>query len=177
MFGKPRGLKWTSGDNQGHKGTLNEGHDNTVVRNGEHLDSRCNHYDGECCTCDEGFIDGELSRSSLRSNTLYGNNEKQREFKRRALSSRTEHNGTSSKIQNGEYGPTNAEDSSVVNDQTHNIHRKQIDSDAVRVNDNGDVSAKDGTACSENIDTSLEWKEVMTDILKFEENRISDANF
>lgn len=170
-------MKWTSGDNQDHKGTLNEGHNDNGIHNGEHLDNRCSHCDRECCMCDEGFIDGEMSRAILRPNTLYGNSEKQREFKQRALSSRTEHNGTSSKIQNGEYDSTNAEDTSVVNDQEHNIHRKQIDSDAVRENNNGDISAKDDTAFFENIDTSLEWKEVMTDILKFEEKRISDANF
>lgn len=86
------------------------------------------------------------------------------------------HNGSTS-IRNGNCDHTNSKTAPIEDSKEHKVNNVNSD---IYVNDKGDNSWKDFTGCSRNQksdgDPSLEWKEVMTDILKYEENRISEKN-
>ena len=154
-YGKPRGLIRTS--------VLNGGTSTAPVRNGgtngvnrESLGvssddnagiiNKCIHCSSQSCTCDEGFIDGDLTRTPLRPTSLFHNSPNEFQYKNR------EDSCTSNNCWNGDDHLNNKNSKFLEIPQQHN-----------------------GDGFSGNTQ-SLEWREVMTDILQYEENRISDKN-
>ena len=156
-YGKPRGLNRTSVLNGGSSGTfeangiasgtpnvetsgaLNGGNHGLTVSNNDNEGGvdRCIHCSSQSCTCDEGFIDGEVVRSPLRPTSLFHNTPNDLECKNRDCNS------------NGGWD--------------ENAMFLEI------------PQQRNGDGFSENSE-SLEWKEVMTGILKYEENRTSGKN-
>ncbi|CAB4036449.1 Hypothetical predicted protein, partial [Paramuricea clavata] len=154
-FGKPRGSNRTSVLKEGSSGTseVNGGTLGTPngVNNGPLGVSngginRCIHCTGEACTCDEGFIDGDVTRTPLRPTSLFHNTPNELEYKNR------DSNCTSNANWNG-------------NDHLNYENSKFLE---IPQQHNGDGFSGNSE--------SLEWREVVTDILKYEENRISDKN-
>ena len=154
-FGKPRGSNRTSVLNEGSSGTSEVNGGTLGTQNGVNNGSlgisngginRCIHCTGETCTCDEGFIDGEVTRTPLRPTSLFHNTPNELEYKNR------DSNCTSNANWNG-------------NDHLNYENSKFLE---IPQQHNGDGFSGNSE--------SLEWREVMTDILKYEENRISDKN-
>ena len=120
---------------------------NAEISNGDDVRiNRCINCSGETCTCDEGFIDGDSTRTPLRPTSLFHNTSNNFQYKKKDsnCSSNANWNG------NDHLNYENSKFSEIP--QEH-----------------------DGDGFSGNSE-SLEWREVMTDILKYEENRTSDKN-
>ena len=159
-YGKPRSLNRTYLLNNGSSSTSNGVNDEILgVSNGDDgsieissgnrgLDqgmNECIHCSGHSCTCDEGFIDDEVTRTPLRPTSLFHNHHNDLDYKNRDsnCSSNGNWNGNNLNYENSMY---------LDIPQQHN-----------------------GDGFSGNSE-SLEWKDVMTDILNYEENRITDKN-
>lgn len=151
-YGKPRGSNRTSmvngGTSAAPEGTDEVNGESLGISSGDNggIINKCIHCGSQSCTCDEGFIDGDLARTPLRPTSLFHNSPNEFQYKN------TEANCTSSVCWNGD-------------DHLNNKNSKFLE---IPQQHNGDGFPGDPQ--------SLEWREVMTDILKFEENRISDKN-
>jgi hypothetical protein len=139
-YGRPRGSNTTPRVNDGYSGTsggVNSGSLEVINGDGGGI-NRCLHCSGRTCTCDEGFIDGDLARTPLRPTSLFHKTPNDLQYKKK-----------------------DSECSSDSNCYDGDNHL--------------DFEKHNGDGLSGNSE-SLEWREVMTDILKYEENRISEKN-
>ncbi|XP_028400676.1 GAS2-like protein 1 [Dendronephthya gigantea] len=158
-YGKPRAFNRTyrlndgssSASNGVNDGSLANGDEGSIEisRGNNRLDqgiNKCIHCASRSCTCDEGFIDDEVTRTPLRPTSLFHNHHNDLDYKNKDA------NCSSNGNWNGN-NHLNYENSMYLDiPQQHN-----------------------GDGFSGNSD-SLEWKDVVTDILNYEENRITDKN-
>lgn len=109
--------------------------------------TRCIHCGGESCTCDEGFIDGDVNRTPTRPTSLFNDKENDFQYKNR--------------------DPACTSDSCHLNYESSKFLEipQQHNGDGMRFSGSPGITSQ-----------SLEWREVMTDILKYEENRVSEKN-